>query len=425
MIRHGYDSALPRENTRHTVGILSDETRFTDDADVIMTATVLGFALLRLREDQPVRFDTEGSFPAMQPRERAEAAEAAQAMTDTVVRLNRVLQATNPTLPRWVEQGTSPTYDSYNKAVYGVPSNEQDEFFQRRVEPEFRGVAAELHREVRSDPTLAYQGRGAYTGMVVSPEGAPSILGTFGTIVPDAAAFGERWRPIGVDNLGVGRLQRTWGMIGTNRTQKELMGEQMRFVPPAFNDAIRDWDPQAEPYHPWTATAPHEDLVGYTHGMVSAIVKCRIRGHGARPYEIATGRYTTKLASCFPCTLFMHANDFPPSSTHLDKGESWVPMYPTQFDAAVHGTPPEHALLETNQRFYDFCTACLRLGAATLHSEAGHPYVDAHHRSSLDALMSFLAQHVRETTCANLILDALTVSDRERTRIDRTLKFAP
>ena len=69
--------------------------------------------------------------------------------------------------------------------------------------------------------------------------------------------------------------------------------------------------------------------MGYTHGMIQAIYKAYSLGPSCAPYEIAVGDQTTKMASCVPCTLFMLAQGYPPTSTHLGRGESWAPLYET------------------------------------------------------------------------------------------------
>jgi len=61
--------------------------------------------------------------------------------------------------------------------------------------------------------------------------------------------------------------------------------------------------------------------------MIQAIYDSARTGPWCTPYEIAVGTETTKLASCFTCTLFMYANGYPPSAIHLGQGASWVPFY--------------------------------------------------------------------------------------------------
>ena len=65
--------------------------------------------------------------------------------------------------------------------------------------------------------------------------------------------------------------------------------------------------------------------VGHIHGMCSAIVQSSEQGPWCTPYEMATGTQTTKMASCFPCSTYMYSTGYTPTSTHLGRGESWVP----------------------------------------------------------------------------------------------------
>lgn len=403
---------MPRLNTRVTAGIFSNDTVAAEDADVIMTCAVLGFSIKLLSEHKPVRFDTEGIHAGMTEAERATARADIAAMARTVASLNQVIEHVG--IPGRVAHGTSPAYDYANKTVSGVEAGDRLEYFHRNVETAFVGESQELHDLAVHDPTVSYQGRGAYTGLVVSPEGGgkPMIASTYASIVPDRDDYGERWHPAGpMPSLGTGPAQKTWGMIGDNRTQKQLQNEGMGFVPETLGRAIEAWTPPA----PWSGTQPETDLIGYTHGMIQAIVKCYIRQRdGSRPFEIAVGPYTTKLASCFCCTLFMHAAEFPPSSTHLDRGESWVPMY------GAHFSLPVAAVEETNQRWYGFCTEVLLTGLSALRQSMSRVRESHHH--SVRAMHAFIAEHTAPTSCANLILDAMTVQDKERARIDRTLR---
>lgn len=60
------------------------------------------------------------------------------------------------------------------------------------------------------------------------------------------------------------------------------------------------------------------------HGMTQAIVNCQNTIDKSNfMLEIALGDNSTKVSSCFPCCAFMNANDTPPISTHLDRGDYW------------------------------------------------------------------------------------------------------
>jgi hypothetical protein len=160
------------------------------------------------------------------------------------------------------------------------------------------------------------------------------------------------------------------------------------------------------------------NLVGYTHGMISAIYKAAQRGPWCTPFEIAVGKKTTKLASCFTCSTFMYAAGFPPSNIHLGRGESWSPIHEN-----AHEAPPiAHATMASlNTRWRVECAQHLQLGVEILRQN-GMAAVNVTHRERLGRLYEYVAEHANDVwASANLILDAVTVHDQESARIDRTL----
>jgi len=60
------------------------------------------------------------------------------------------------------------------------------------------------------------------------------------------------------------------------------------------------------------------------HGMIRALA---LYGSTVKDreiiFEIACTRSTSKVSSCFPCTLFMDAVGRPPTSSHLGRGDNW------------------------------------------------------------------------------------------------------
>jgi len=60
------------------------------------------------------------------------------------------------------------------------------------------------------------------------------------------------------------------------------------------------------------------------HGMIRAMVKYKDSvGNNSMVFEIALGKNTTKVASCFPCSAYMRAKGTPASATHLGRGDDW------------------------------------------------------------------------------------------------------
>lgn len=62
------------------------------------------------------------------------------------------------------------------------------------------------------------------------------------------------------------------------------------------------------------------------HGMILAMTKFAtdidVEKNGYF-FEVALGKDTNKVSSCFPCTTFMKAQGKPPTSIHLGRGDNW------------------------------------------------------------------------------------------------------
>jgi hypothetical protein len=77
------------------------------------------------------------------------------------------------------------------------------------------------------------------------------------------------------------------------------------------------------------------DILAYPHGLIQATCWAYQQGPAYRPYEIAVGNLTTKLASCFTCSLFLYSVGYPPTAIHLGRGESWTPVFHPYHPEAV------------------------------------------------------------------------------------------
>jgi hypothetical protein len=162
-----------------------------------------------------------------------------------------------------------------------------------------------------------------------------------------------------------------------------------------------------------------EDIVGYTHGMIQAVYKAYALGPSCVPYEIAVGEETTKLASCFPCTMFITALGYPPSAGHLGRGESWAPLY-EPYNPGAGQEPNESAVIrDLNTAWAAACGVWLRYGIGVL----AQARVAPSHAAALDDLSNFVeARRKDPSVAATLILDALTIHGKESERINRTLE---
>ena len=272
---------------------------YTLEADAIMTAAVLGFTASRFAVGHPVAFSVDPS-PQEDPKTKlAELEVAAERINNSLGLYHFDGEVVATYAPEW-----------YRGAMITGAAGSAARPFEQRHAVESEQTATEL-RELASltgDASIGYQGRGAYTGFVDDPVAKkPSIKSTmrFNVHEVDDWRYGQRWLPphfayLNKENKVIGTNEnRAWGLIGGLSELGDGMVQEPFDV--GLNGA----------------------LVGYTHGMIQAIYDCVQRGPWCTPFEIAAGpKTTTKMASCFPCTLLMYAAGFPPSAIHLGRGES-------------------------------------------------------------------------------------------------------
>ena len=425
------------------------------DADVIMTATILGFTAAQLSQSHPVTYTYDYADRGKQ-KERD--------MVDAVKRVNAALgpdyrygnQATADAAPEWKLQ----------EMISASPGKASLPFGQRHKVP--RAEAAKVLRTLAAgidDDAIGYQGPGAYTGFVDDPVGhRGSIQSTKRYNVPEVG-YGSRWVPDAYAYPTIGDQDTVpWGLIGDQRSVGKGMLEQ-----------------------PFDMSGDGS-VVGYTHGMIQAIYESAWTGPWCTPYEIAVGTETTKLASCFTCTLFMYANGYPPSAIHLGQGASWVPWYEVRPGLSVgveesdlpaisllHEEPladkridseateefasvdviasedderqpliedlpkprkepytyagsanryqlaTDSVIAALNARWHIECGQHLALGIRVMKQNDG-ARVEARRRGRIAVLEQFLSDNKDDPyAAANLILDAVTVHDGEVSRVIRTL----
>lgn len=159
------------------------------------------------------------------------------------------------------------------------------------------------------------------------------------------------------------------------------------------------------------------DVVGYTHGMIQAIYEAYDLGPGCTPYEVAVGHVTTKLASCIACTFFMYATGYPPTSIHLGRVDSWVPLYEPY---KPEGSPLAHedaVVRDLNTAWYQRCDGFVRTGLAVLTDDV----VADSHRSSRDRVATYLDAASDVTVAGVLSLDAISIKGQHVERLARPL----
>jgi len=412
------------------VGILTDSDSSDPrvEADVIMTAMAVGFAASYVKNDVPVRFDID-------PKDRNDwgAFKAVVAKVDRAI--VDYLSKHHMEPAGKVNAGLAPDY-SKGAVVVGVYTLAGQSAPISIADPLLSDKGRALYNKIKNGELTQYTGRGAYTGFVdnhniegnTDPVG-PRPTARFLTPDPDIAGADHRgphprWLPPAGSILWAPRLRKAtadsyvpWGLIGGDTAGQVP-------VPPNVTNATNRADQITQEMSAvegmvFNGGPTPADIAAYTHGMIQAIYKAYALGPSCTPYEIAVGDVTTKMASCLPCTVFMAAQGYPPTSIHLGRGESWAPLY-RPYNPDGKSEPNELGVIrDLNSSWRAQCAEHLDFGAQILD--------DAHiaddHKAARDRLIEYLSSNVSDRTAAStLMLDALTVHESESARINRTLK---
>jgi hypothetical protein len=448
-VRSKIEFQQPANMPRSQQGILSESTNPFLDADVIMTAAVVGHAYARLSAGKNCCFDVELELREVDRREQNNR-QALNELQSVINKINTALIGSIDLGRQLARVGVTPNYNREGEVVRisggtgDLPLHDLHRYYPDMP----KGWALALYKIANE---VGYQGRGAYSGFVDRRKGGQTALkSTVRIKVPDGE-LAKRWLPnersyktagnndkkenrLGA-SLGAGSNERIWGMIINNAMQESSIADFNRYAnpEPAEKEAGINNTPSAltlrgkgmhfaDGFQHWPknngALDAGKDVVGYTHGMIQAIYDVKLwenengKGKGGTPYEIAVGNETTKLASCFPCAVFMEANGFPASSTHLGRGESWCPMYPVHTPVS---NKQDKARKDCNDKWAVYCSTIMNSGVSLMDG-----LVTEDHRASFNALRNSVIRSYGYT-CANLILDALTVHDKEQSRIKRVL----
>jgi hypothetical protein len=257
------------------------------------------------------------------------------------------------------------------------------------------------HQIKAVSPTLSqYTGRGAYTGFVdnkntfgdtdpVGPRStvrmtAPPPGAEAPTVVPHS-----RWLPPEGHVLWNSRKRKgtetyvPWGLIaGDKAGQDPAAGNDTHATNLADQIELEMRDRYGMVF---TSDLTLTDIATYTHGMIQAIYKAYTLGPSCTPFEVAVGDQTKKMASCLPCTLFMHAAGYPPSSIHLGSGESWAPLY-SPYNPNGPTEPNELGVVrDLNNAWYERCRQWLEIGLEILDDTR----ITTDHRASRDAVLEY------------------------------------
>lgn len=288
---------------------------------------------------------------------------------------------------------------------------------------------------------------GAYYGVVDHPENVPPQL------------VSSVRRLIGYRDEG-GRWDRDRAFHGLIRYDdyadpaelREAIREDHRREP--FDDEGRPapdrraWRRQAGSIEPTGLIAAwNEDdggmggkVCGYCHGMIWAVAQTRTRFGGGVAYELALGEKTKKLSSCFGCSTFLYANGLAPSSMHLGRSDSWVPL-PEDDDTAAFLAPDLDRVLThgdvervlvvvqgLNAAWASGVAGWMAAGSDIIRRDAGSTLFRREAvacASALHGRIEALARARDERRIANLFLDALTVHEKDLTRLRNVLRPAP
>lgn len=415
---------------RTTKGIVSnfDGSDPKKEADVIMTAAALGFAASYIAKDRPIQFDRDPLDVDQQD---------VTAFNDAVTKIDKAiadyLRKYGLEPHNRVHAGTAPGYTKgavivgvYTLAGHSAPRSVSAPILSQKGQALYDKIKNE-------DPTIVqYTGRGAYTGFVdnSNTEGNTDPVGPRPTarfvISPPTRAphVHPRWLPPQSSRLWSPRKRKgtvdsyvPWGMIMGDAASKDPAQPN---TTSATNLADQTTIEMRDKYGMVFNGAPTvADLTAYTHGMIQAIYKAYSLGPSCTPYEIAVGSQTKKMASCLPCTLFMVAAGYPPTSTHLGRGESWAPLY-EPYNPHGSAEPNEPGVIrDLNNAWYARCTEFVTLGLKVLDDD----HIAEDHCASRDAVRDYMDAHSdHETVAGTLVLDAVTLHSGETDRISRSLR---
>jgi hypothetical protein len=474
---HSAPAGAAKPTFRRTTGIIDNSTKADKDADVIMTAATLGLAATCIACNRlPIRFDIDpedekkahdnGPKKADKKEKVEQFYSAVEKMTNAIFHYLDMYKIEHKTILR----GCSPDYEKgriiigvYKMAGQVAPQDFHDPYLSKR--------GRELYDRIMNEDESVhqYKGRGAYTGFVDNSYGMP--IGPLSTVRFRAPAPGEiapdphpRWLPPFYGNLDFWKDRKkidlsddrpesyvAWGLIGGDKAKDAPTTAPKQPGDPA-NAADELTKEMEDLGMVFKDKVTMDDIGCYTHGMIQAIYKAFHLGPGCVPYEIAVGKKTRKLASCLPCTLFMMALGYPPTSIHLGRGESWAPLYKPYTPGGIPAPYEEQVVRDLNNRWYESCLKWLIIGLDILTSNG----VRDEHKDSLVKVDQYLRRHaanafqqpdaadqfrrdhdlikfMNDTISANitapdytvggvLILDALTIHENEQTRINTTLK---
>lgn len=438
--------------------LAADQRLAEQEADTLFTCVFLGLLADGFEHGWPLRWDVEPETDV--GRTEAGLVELRNTLAPLADHVATTLHTEGRLAPNaGVEIGTSPAHWYAVNANHLKPRDSSAIALGIRADRDIttghairqqRTTSPELEKyilekligdlSVRSDdPASGYEDllrsktdteRGAYYGIVDHPDNvppaAPKVLSSVRRLIPYAGEYG-RWRR-GLDHHGLIGYDQARPPQGWSQAPKQAGS----FEPTRM---IGEWDGR-------------DCVCGYCHGMNWAIAQATCMyppgpdGEGGGiPFELGLGQHTLKLASCFGCTTFMYANGLAPSSAHLGRAESWVPLPEDKDSAGVFFNENEHTrdlqVIRTtfrtlNQRWADKVARWMIDGASLVgDNRLFQEWAQAHAARLCERVVQLHAEaaddHAHEGDAAveamhhrrvaNLFLDALTVHKRDLDRL--------
>ncbi|AJQ92111.1 hypothetical protein [Gynuella sunshinyii] len=441
-------------------------------ADLIITSVILGFSGTRYYLNQPCSFEVEleplpvdlqkdqtrdeNGLTAMDRWEIENALEQQNFIT-TVACLADVLERYQGGMGEWLVDRQSQK-GGKGELITGREGGATIESANRDKVPK-SWKTRQLIKNLTDDPenkwaieNKIYIGRGAYTGIYdddvelfgdISYKDGTSTRPTLRVFRKDEAWLPER----SANDL---YHEVPWGVIAVPIDEDKYPDEAK----------VPNYDSIAKGgMGPLPGNNNKSKKIGYIHGLCSAVHVCAFHGPWTTPYEVATGNLTTKIASCFPCTTFLYAAGYPPSSAHLGRGESWVPpikddQVAVEKDSYPISIEPEKSLIAKGNPYIeedcdsfkthwdDDIADYLRLGVEIIikgeQREAERlkkvlvdglqnnlealVVMSPEYKETLGALRAFVAVKHTNDELSSRFLDALTVHDSEWKRVKRTFE---
>lgn len=394
-------------------GILDVNSNPETDSNIIMTAALIGHAYERLTAGKNCRIDFEVKDPYHPTAEIVDIENHHAA----IKKINSALLNGGLSPGKVMQLGITPIYDvEGNVTTITGGTGDKDITDADRYNPGVwsNALSNELYKlalgkavDSSGKPInvkLGYQGVGAYTGFVDGRKtGQSNLMSTYRFKVPD---FGRRWIP--TSELSFSKWfgssdnqHEAWGTLGDNAAERALSTVKEGSM--YFQDKDKSRNTEVK--------LTDNDVVGYVHGMIQAVydVEFHKLASGGKlagvPYEIAVGAKTSKLASCFACALFMEANGYPASATHIGRSDSWCIVHSTNHPDSKS---ENESRANCNDKWAGYCKKIINRGLQCLVTQNKN-LVKQDHQFSYAALKAYLKNKENIYDYGNLILDALTM----------------